>query len=159
MGLDAFVYCNCFETGKLLRPPRADFDVSVSDEGGLECGSRDLDTQIAFDAWRSLEACEHEDGKLLQHRIGNLSLVGRLRQELNRRHEDFPVILTKVISSGSHCGDFLAMDDIRQLQLEVPRLKNFPCSDEESQALLDRFHDQLVELIECAAVINKPIVF
>jgi len=159
MGLDATVYCNCFETGKLRNPPRADFDVYVSEEGSLECRNNDLDTQIAFDSWRYNEACEHEDTTLLHHRIGNISLVGLLRQELNRQGDDFPIILTKVIYSGTHCGDFLTMDDIRELQREMPRLKCFRCADAESQAFLDGFYNQLAELIECATAMNKPIVF
>ena len=159
MGLDATVYCNCFETGKLRNPPRADFDVYVSEEGGLECRNADLDTQIAFDAWRYNDACEHEDTTLLHHRIGNISLVGLLRHELDKKAEDFPIILTKFIYSGSHCGDFLTMDDIRELQHEMPRLKDFRCDDTESQTFVDGFYKQLVELIECATAVKKPIVF
>lgn len=159
MGLDASVYCNCFETGRLRNPPRADYDVYVSEEGGLECRNTDLDTQMAFDAWRCNDACEHEDTTIIHHYIGNISLVGLLRQELSKQPDDLSMILTKVIYSGTHCGDFLTIDDIRDLQHEMPRLKNFQCGKADSQSFVDEFYAQLAELIECALTVNKPIVF
>lgn len=159
MGLDARVYCNCFERGRLRTPPRADFDVYVDEQGSLECRNSDPDTQCEFDAWRANHACEHESVTLLHHRIGNISLVGLLRAELNRQPDEFPIILNKVVYSGSHCCDFLTVDQVRVLRNELPALKLFRCSNTHAQALMDDFYVQISELVQCALDVNKPIVF
>src|SRR5437667_8483205 len=110
MGLDAHVNCNCYETGKLRElPPQPEF-LRVREDGGLDwdnpdwgrvknLGSNDPDWQaaiakdIAFDRWLSERACEHEDGILVHHRIGNAGLVGELQKELSREAHMFPIIL------------------------------------------------------------------
>jgi hypothetical protein len=76
MGLDATVYCNCFEMGMLREPPPCPDIVHVTPDGSLDCKSDDLDTLLSFDRWLLERACEHENGILLHHRIGNLALVG-----------------------------------------------------------------------------------
>src|SRR5436309_381829 len=81
MGLDAAVYCDCFERGRLQSPPPPGCTLAVAPDGSLLCGSDDLDVQLAFDRWRQSEACEHEDGYLVSHWIGNIALVASLRAE------------------------------------------------------------------------------
>jgi hypothetical protein len=81
MGLDAVVYCDCFERGRLREPPPPGCNLSVSDDGSLLCGSEDLEVQLAFDQWQLERACEHELGVLLHHYIGNIALVAALRDE------------------------------------------------------------------------------
>lgn len=105
MGLDAHVCCDCFERGRLLAAPPPGCTLSVTEDGSLLCGSDDLKVQIAFDRWRHSEACEHEDGYLVAHRIGNVALVSSLRRELGRWPERFPEVLSRVIYDGVHCGD------------------------------------------------------
>ena len=79
MGLDAFVPCNCFEEGRISRPPEPfRMDDLYRDEEGYIC-SRRLDRYCeelgysryielygklddAFHSW-TLHACEHEDGE------------------------------------------------------------------------------------------------
>ena len=78
MGLDAAVYCDCFERGRLQSPPPPGCTLAVAPDGSLLCGSDDLDVQLAFDRWRQSEACEHEDGYLVSHWIGNIALVASL---------------------------------------------------------------------------------
>ena len=74
MGLDATVYCACFETGLLKEPPPCS-QIFVTDGGSLECHSEDLETLLAFDEWVNHRACNHPGGILLHHRIGNLAQV------------------------------------------------------------------------------------
>lgn len=83
MGLDATVYCNCFERGLLKEPPPCS-SIFVSDDGSLDCRSEDLNTLLAFDEWSDNRACAHRRGILVQHRIGNIAQVGLIRSELQR---------------------------------------------------------------------------
>jgi len=44
-------------------------------------------------------ACDHGPmGELVSHRLGNVALIGVLRERLSRRPDAFPVILTKVVT-------------------------------------------------------------
>lgn len=159
MGLDACVCCDCFEASRLRNPLPENVDVYISEEGRLECRNADLDTQLAFDRWRCLDACEHEDGVLLHHYIGDTTVVSMLHQELSSQSDDFPIILSKVVYSGLHSGDFLTAAQVFDLQTEISRLRVFRCSNSESQRAMDRFCSQMDELAKCALAVKKPIVF
>jgi hypothetical protein len=103
--------------------------------------------------------CEHEDGVLLHHRIGNIWKVALLRQELTREPENFSIILGKVIYSGSHGGDQLSVAEVRQLPEELQHLENFVCLDEANQTYIEWFRQQLWELTDVALSVGKPISF
>lgn len=157
MGLDATVYCNCFETGRLKEAPPCQ-PVFVTDDGSLYCRNEELDMLLAFDHWR-LNACEHLNGILLHHRIGNLGQVSYLRSELNREPEAFPVLLRKVVYNGSHAGDYLSAEDLADLAIELERLSRLVCSTPTNQEYVDQFHQQMTELVEVALRVGKPISF
>ena len=159
MGLDATVYCNCFESNKLKElPPYPDL-AFVTRDGSLDCKSEDLDILIEFDQWLFNRACEHEDGVLLHHRVGNIALVSLLYSELSRGAEMFPVILQKILYSGTHAGDYLSLDVVESLKIELDYLGYFVCSSERSQEFVNEFHQHLVELVKAALEVKKPISF
>jgi hypothetical protein len=158
MGLDATVYCNCFETGRLKEPPPCP-TVSISSDGSLECQSEDFDTVLAFDQWLLHRACEHPNGILLRHSVGNLAQVGFLRNELGKEGEMFSILLAKVLYSGAHTGDYLSLEDVSAALSELERLDKFVCSGEEHQADVDSFRRQMIELAEAALRVAKPISF
>jgi hypothetical protein len=159
MGLDATVYCNCFETGALKEPPPCPDLVYVAADGSLECRSEDLDTLLGFDRWLHREACEHENGVLLHHRIGNLAQVGLLRSELRRKAEKFPILLGKVLYSGVHGGDYMPPDEVTRLRGELQHLAGFVPSNEANQEYVELFRRQVHELAEAALRVGKPISF
>lgn len=158
MGLDATVYCNCFETGRIKEPPPC-LTVSVSSDGSLACRSKDLDTVLAFDQWLLHRACEHPNGILLHHRIGNLAQIGFLRNELEKEGEMFSILLAKVLYSGAHSGDYLSLEDVRAARTELERLDNLVCSSEEQQADVESFRRRMIELAEVSLRVAKPITF
>ena len=158
MGLDAKVYCNCFETAAVKEQPPCS-SVFVSDDGSLDCRSADLNTLRAFDQWLWHRACEHSSGILLHHRIGNLAQVGLLRNELEREAASFPILLTKVLYSGTHGSDYLTLADIGEVRVELERLGSFVCLRQRNQEYIDCFCRQMLELVEAAATIGKPISF
>ena len=158
MGLDATVYCNCFETGKLREPPTG-FEVFVTADGSLACQNQDLESKLAFDQWLHHRACVHTSGVLLHHRIGNLALVASIRGELERKEELFPLLLKKVLYSGTHCGDFISAEDFPVLRAELERLETFISSDKETAEYVAGFRTQMIELLEAAEAVSKPIKF
>ena len=159
MGLDASVYCDCFERGRLRTPPRPEWGVHVDEEGGRSPTTKDLDEQIAFDAWNYRDACEHENGVLLHQRLGNISLIGLFRQLLNAHVDRLPVIVKKIIYSGSHAGDSLSLEIVEQLGAEIEALGQIHERDRKNEQFLRDFEQQLRELVECSRKVGKPIVF
>ena len=157
MALDARVYCNCFEAGKLLIPPPHPDQVYVAEDGGLAC--KDLFRLYEFEEWLEKYACSHPGGVALHHHLGGLGVIDFLREELERAPNDFPLLLGKVVYDGSHAGDFLAMAELKELLAETIRLSGLRTSDGEEEALLRNFERQLKELITCAIQMRKPIVF
>jgi hypothetical protein len=156
MGLDAKVFCNCYELHKVrTQPPHPEL-VYVDEDGSLCC--RDRIHVNEFDQWRH-DACEHEWGYALHHYIGNVALVAFLRDKLRRASNAFPIILTKVIYNGIHGGDYIALDDLANLQNEVAALSRVHGENQEDKAILRRFETQIGELIMCALEMKKPITF
>lgn len=159
MGLDATVYCNCFENGRLEEPPPNSSSVYVAPDGSLYCKSEDLEALLVFDTWLRESACEHKDGVLRHHYIGNIALVGLLREELKRESEKFPIILEKILYSGTHAGDYLSLADVSDLQVELNALAEFAASNEKKQVYVEGFRLQMQELIGAALSLGKPISF
>ena len=125
MGLDAAVYCNCYETGKLREPPPDPTSIYVAPDGSLDCGSNELELLLAFDVWLGERACEHKDGVLLHHYIGNNALVTLLREELSERAHEFSILLGKVIYNGTDAGGYLSQEDIKDAAKELMLLSEF----------------------------------
>ena len=161
MGLDAFVYCDCYEKGRLRESPPTGFSLSVEPDGGLgrAGGAGTLESDLAWDIWREEQACEHLGGILLHHRLGNITLIGSLRSELQRAAERFPILLKQVVYSGSHAGDFLPVETIPILQIELKLLHEFRCNTRKTTSFMARFNTQMSELATTALSVGKPIAF
>ncbi|HET6576564.1 MAG TPA: hypothetical protein VFG68_23400 [Fimbriiglobus sp.] len=159
MALDAVVYCDCFERGRLRSPPPPGCSLSVDESGFLLCGCDDLDTQIAFDHWQFDSACSHENGLLIQHRIGNIALVAALREALQETPARFPILLSRVLYNGTHCCDFIRAVEVLQLQLEVAALSGVHCRDPQMEQFMREFETQMGELVAASLAVGKPIVF
>src|SRR5947208_1538866 len=159
MGLDASVYCDCLERGRLRTPPQPGWGVHVDEQGGRSPTTKDLDEQIAFDTWNYRDACEHEDGILLHHRLGNIGLIGFFRQVLSPHVDRLPVIVKKIIYNGIHAGDSLSPEAVEQLVTEIETLAEIHDTDRKDEQFLRHFEQQLRELVECSRKVGKPIVF
>ncbi len=159
MGLDAHVCCNCYERGRVRSSPPAGCDPSVSDDGSLLCGSDDLKLQIEFDTWQHGQACEHRDGYLVTHYIGNVALVAFLREELGRWPDRFPMILSRIVYNGIHGGDFIPAIDVPRLVPEVEALAGLHCPAPEDEGFLRTFEKQMWDLVTAALRVSKPIAF
>jgi hypothetical protein len=160
MGLDAVVYCNCYETGKLREPPPRPELVSVEPNGMLVCKDGGDDALwFQLQNWIHSRACEHPDGELIRERIGNIAQVALLRAELQRQAASFPLILGKVIYSGSHGGDFLDLHTVKEMRGEIAHLAGFHSPNKKREPYLREFERQILELCEAALRVGKPIAF
>jgi hypothetical protein len=159
MGLDAVVYCNCFETGRINSAPKPEWDTRVHPDGQRDVGENmTLEQMMEFDDW-SRTACEHPNGILVHHRLGNISAIGELRQALGRNADAFPIILSKVIYSGSHGGDHLEVFEVELLKRELEPLTELHTTDPDDEPFLRHFEHQLRDLIDWALRTKKPISF
>jgi hypothetical protein len=131
----------------------------MAEDGSLLCGSDDIDVELAFDQWRCDQACEHERGILVHHHIGNIALVAALRAELQRMPDKFPLILSRVLYNGTHCGDFIAVGELPAVCAEVAALESFQVWDLEMKSFIRAFERQMTELVRAALTIGKPIAF
>ncbi|WP_136417973.1 hypothetical protein [Herbaspirillum sp. ST 5-3] len=158
MGLDATVYCDCFELGRLKSAPKPEWSVFVAEDGSRCSSAGDINLLVDFDKW-NIEACEHLDGVLLSLRLGNISLVSALSAQVKKTWADFPILLNRVLYSGSHTGDYIETNLVLGLQAEVARLAHVHAECAEDEEAIRLFHAELEELVSCALRVHKPIAF
>lgn len=160
MGLDAQVYCDCYEKGKVRRPPPQPELVYV-DENGQVCLRWDAPgaDQNAFFEWQK-DACDHGPmGELVWHRLGNIARIAFIRSVLAESPERFHVLLAKVVYSGTHAGDWLAHTDLEPLASELRSLSTVHVRDDVHEAIVREFDRQMSELVDAAIRLQKPIAF
>src|ERR1700749_3014615 len=155
MGLNASVRCNCIKEGKALPHP---FPELLSfDETGEPTLRKE--GQIGRDLWAGHDewyrnSCSHSD-RLLDRRLGNISLVAHVREFLQSNSpKDFPLLLERIVYSGSHCGDWIATADAAQLLTEARRLQDLT-----SDPLICQFTNDVAALAEASLATGNPIVF
>jgi hypothetical protein len=158
MGLDAFVFCDCYEKGRIKRVPPDLGSLYVLANGDLESRSDDLDVLDRFDAWRA-RACRHKQGMLAADRIGSGIHVDGLRDALWQWHKLFPVLLGNVIYDGTHTGDHLTVSKVAKLAIELDRLQSIQIGDKTLDKDLQTLRHKLQKLVHVALKIKKPIAF
>ena len=143
LGLDASVFCNCYETGKTrCAPPQPEL-VYVDDVGQV---------QFKWDAPRA-------DQRRFYDWLANACEHGPMGQLVSHRLDKYPVLLAKVVYNGTHGGDHLSEHDARELVPEIGALRLVRCGNPEEQELLRGFAAQMAELVTASIAIGKPIVF
>lgn len=163
MSLNAVVYCDCIEKGRLKIPhPRPDL-LFIDEMGAPDISSTDPLDMEAHDRWESLRPCQHKNFWLIERWLGNVSLIGTIRSLLKQYSSDpaheYPELWSKVIYDGSHSGDFLSTDDVRQLSAEVVRLNGMDHILASGTTSLVELLRKLEELIQASLSVNKPISF
>ena len=160
MSLNAVVYCDCVEQGRVTIPhPRPDL-LFIDETGSPGISSDDPGDIEAHDRWESLRPCEHERFWLIERWLGNISLIETIRSLLKQQSSnparDYPVLFSKVIYEDSHSGDFLTTDAVQHLSDEVSRLSKLVNADNTTQV---EFLRKLTDLIRASLSVNKPISF
>jgi hypothetical protein len=144
MALGASVRCNCIKEGKA--PPHPFPELLAFDKTGEPIlkkeGEISLDLCLEHDKWYR-NSCAHS-GCLVNRRLGNMSLVAYVREFLQSNSpNDFPLLLERVVYSGTHCGDWIAAGDVRQLLAETRRLQGLA-----SDPLILEFANDVTALAE-----------
>lgn len=105
MGLDARVSCNCIKEGKA--PPHPFPELLAFDENGEATlksdGEISLKMRMKHDEWYR-KSCPHS-GHLIEKRLGNIAWAAYVRRFLEEKSpNDFPMLLERVVYSGTHTG-------------------------------------------------------
>jgi len=152
MGLDAKVYCDCFEKGRLNVPERFAGRVQLNWTGCVELSSGDVDEIVEFDDWRNT-ACQHDEGILVHEWLGNTAGVATLRSLLEQLPSPPDFILERVIYNGTHCGDSINVSELDILSREVEQIS------QTRDPSVKHFYLQMKGLVEASQSVAKPIVF
>ena len=159
MGLNARVYCDCYERGLLRQSPPQPELIFVDSDGSLFCSNDQIELRLEFDDWLTKNTCAHEDRVSTHHYLGNIVHVQFLRERLSAYKNDFPLILTKVIYNGVHCGDFISLEKIQALREEILGLSVVHSGNAQEEEILRDFERQMNDLIDAAIQHKKPIAF
>lgn len=81
-------------------------------------------------------------------RLGNSSLIGRVANEVSHTVSRDSVLMRKVLSSGSHSGDVVALNDVGRLESEINLVRQKTAGVRSTD--LENFLNSLLELIEAA---------
>jgi hypothetical protein len=100
MGLDAYVYCNCFKEGKTKTPPVDKSDIIIDEDGNFTLKfPYSEETAVyhnLFDNWIKT-CCPHPEMQIIHVRVGNWSAISILRESLIKAGEKrFPVLLGNI---------------------------------------------------------------
>ncbi len=141
MGLDAVVYKNIDNL-----PERVRAQVRVVDS---------LTGELEFVVPQP-PSPEYNDSLLAADvRIGNISKVEWLREQIESRWPDTcSAILNAVLYSSTHSGDFIALDEVRRIKLEINGIDCAAIPPE-----LAAFFEQLGQLSNAAEQQSNPVVF
>jgi len=155
MGLDASVRCNCIKEGKARPHPFP--KLLAFDETGEPTLKGDRETNLKLwlkhDKWYR-DSCPHA-GYLVEKRLGNMTSVAYVRGFLeNHSTNSFPLLLERVVYSGTHSGDWVTASDVPQLLTETRSLQGLT-----SDPLILQFTNDVVELAEASIATGNPIVF
>ena len=89
------------------------------------------------------------------HRLGNISAISILSDEIAKLIGSESFLERKVLYSGTHSGDFIPIRDLDQLSAELRRVRE----SGHSSLLMQEFVSALEELIQAAKEEDNPIVF
>jgi hypothetical protein len=90
-------------------------------------------------------------------RIGNIAAVAALRNSCERLLNGDSIILSKVLYSGTHCGDSVPVCLMSQLEEELTVLQRY--SENNADEALMQFVADLQDLAAAASSQSNPIVF
>jgi hypothetical protein len=139
----------------------------VDVNGSPEIRSRNSAKIDKHDEWMGLPPCQHEGMMVADACIGNATFVERVRYTLKVLLKPplprCPVLLGKVLYSGTHTGDFLTLPQVRKLAAELRQLRELDVGKiHVSSADLRAIRSvaaKLRKLTKVSLEIGKPIAF
>ena len=91
----------------------------------------------------------------VSHRLGNVALIGTLRDEVSRLIGPESFLERKVLYSGVHSGDTIPLQELDELSAELSRIRDIG----RSSAYMRELAGALEQLIQAAKNEGNPIVF
>lgn len=98
---------------------------------------------------------EEEEEEIASVYLGNVSMIGYLRNAISVAVPDASVLIHKVLCSGSHCGDSLSREEVRLAKLELEKVAAQLPKDGDVQDFVSAFGN----IIEVALGHDRPITF
>ena len=164
MSLDATVYCNCVREGKLKTPPPYPELLHVEKETGQPfVDSDNLEVCMEHDKWMKNDACEHPHCIYISIRLGNIALIGWLRQLVERaviQGESLEILQNHIVISGSGGSSPVPYKLVNQLSDELERFRKVAKSYElsaDERGLLEGFLENIEVLCQGALKTKNPI--
>ena len=167
MGLDAVVFCDCVERKKLKVPHPFPGLLFVRSNGSPEIHSKNPARIDKHDMWMESPPCQHKGMMAAGSYLGNVVLVERVHQALESvlRYPlpRCPIVMTRVLQSGTHTGDYLKLRHVRSLERELQKLKQLDLRkagvSSAELRLIRSVIAKLGRLTKVALRIKKPIAF
>lgn len=164
MSLRAVVYCDCVEKGLLRIPHPLPDLLSIDPSGCPAISSEDAADAKSHDRWEVQRPCPHDRFWLIERYLGNISSIGVIRQAIDGlsasdQRGRYPVLLSKVLYSGSHSGDFLTIEEVVRLRDELDHLRKTLDEQSDNRATLREFLSRMDELVCASLTVGKPISF
>jgi hypothetical protein len=155
--LCAFVFCDCYEKGRLKRPPPNPEIVAVLPNGDLGYRSATPAQHEAFVAWRA-HACRHPEGRVTGGKLGHALPIDVVRDAFSPHRRAFPMFVGKVLNCQPHTrNSHLTLNQVHKLKAELDRLKTFQCGDPKIARELPYLRGQMKQLVRAALKFHKPI--
>jgi hypothetical protein len=98
---------------------------------------------------------DEDEHQIVSVRIGNAAGVGYVSDAIRANVPEASVLLTKVLYSGSHCGDRLSRDEVRHAQRELEAIRSKMAGD----PAVDEFVTDFGRVIQVALSNDRPITF
>ena len=168
MGLDAYIFCDCVERKHLKVPHPYPRQLYVRRNGAPEIRTKDPDKFEKHDAWMQLPPCRHDQMMMGGSHLGSAGYISWIRdvlaQALRGSHlPKFPILLGKVLYSGTHTGDYITIRQVERLATELQQLKKLDLRnlgiDPEDIELIKPAVNRISRLANSALKFKKPIVF
>ena len=98
---------------------------------------------------------DDEEDPIASVRLGNIALIFYLFEAISKKTPNARILLTKVLYSGSHCGDWLTTEEARQVKRELDEVSQTINGDMEVEAFISRFRG----IVDVALQNDRPITF
>lgn len=157
MRLQAYVFCGCYEHGRVKRPPPNPEIVDVLVNGDVACRDATPAQHQAVLKWRYL-ACRHRDGLITGGLLGHRLLVEVMHKAMLPHSRTFPLFVRKVLGCKPQTRySPLTLKQVEQLHIEIVRMKKFHLPDRKHDKELQYYRGQMRQLVRAALKFQQPI--
>jgi hypothetical protein len=126
MKLHAYVFCGCYEYGRVKRPPPGPEIISLHPNGDHFCFHPTAAQYLAYETWR-LNACRHKYGTVTGGELGHRLPREVLYRAMLPHRRTFPLFVRKVLGCKPQIRfSYLTLKQVASLQLEPRPLQKFP---------------------------------